>query len=71
MAGLKGSEQAHPDQHGHVVIVVDGSLAHDAYPSAYWGGLGGQPGRNQTLNFAWTVADRDRISYAEHGLSSS
>jgi hypothetical protein len=66
MAGLKGSEQTHPDPHGHVVVVVDGPLAHDAYPSAYWGSLGGSPGKNETLNFAWTTADRDRISYAEH-----
>ena len=68
MAGMKGSEQTHPDAHGHVVVVVDGPLAHGAYPSAYWGSLGGQPGRNQTLNFAWTAADRDRVSYAEHDL---
>jgi hypothetical protein len=70
MAGPKGSEQAHPDVHGHVVVVVDGPLAHNAYPSSYWGSLGGQPGRNQTLNFAWAVEDRDRFSYAEHSLSS-
>jgi hypothetical protein len=68
IAGLKGSEQTRPDPHGHVVVVVDGPMAHNAYPSAYWGSLGGQPGRNQTLNFAWTVADRDRITYAEHNL---
>jgi len=68
MAGLEGSEQAHPDQHGHVVVVVDGPLAHGAYPTAYWGSLGGQPGRNQTLNFAWTAEDRDRISYAERDI---
>ncbi len=68
MVGLKGSEQAHPDPHGHVVVVVDGPLAHGAYPSGYWGSLRGQPGRNQTLNFAWTAEDRDRISYAEHDL---
>jgi hypothetical protein len=68
MAGLKGSEQAHPDVHGHVVVVVDGPLARDTYPTAYWGSLGGQPGRDQTLNFAWTAQDRDRVSYAEHDV---
>jgi hypothetical protein len=36
VAGLKGSEQTHPDPHGHVVVVVDGDLAHNAYPHAYW-----------------------------------
>ena len=68
IAELKGSEQARPDPHGHVVVVVDGALARNAYPTAYWGSLGGQPGRDQTLNFAWIPQDRDRISYAEHDL---
>jgi hypothetical protein len=68
IAGLKGSEQTHPDPHGHVVVVVDGPLARHAYPSAYWGSLHGQPGKDQTLNFAWIEADRDRISYAAHDL---
>jgi hypothetical protein len=68
LGGLKGSEQAHKDQHGHVVVVVDGPLARGAYPSAFWGSLGGSPGRDLTTNFAWVVADRDRISYAEHAL---
>jgi hypothetical protein len=68
IAGLKGSEQARQDPHGHVVVVVDGPLAQNAYPSAYWGSLGGQPGRDQTLNFAWTVDDRDRIAYAAKDL---
>jgi hypothetical protein len=68
IAGLKGAEQAVPNPHGHVVVVVDGPLAHDAYPTAYWGSLGGQPGKDQTLNWAWTTADRDRVSYAQHPL---
>jgi hypothetical protein len=68
IAGLKGSEQVRPDAHGHVVIVVDGPLARGRYPSAYWGSLGGHPGRNQTLNFAWIAADRDRITYAAHAV---
>jgi hypothetical protein len=64
IAGLKGAEQAHPDPHGHVVVVVIGPLAHDAYPTAWWGSLGGVPGAGETLNYAWTTADRDRITYA-------
>jgi hypothetical protein len=69
IAGLKGGEQANPDPHGHVVVVVDGPLARGAYPSAYWGSLGGTPGRDQTINFAWTADDRDRVSYAQHDLT--
>lgn len=69
IGGLKGAEQAVPNAHGHVVVVVDGPLAHDAYPTAFWGSLGGQPGQDQTLNWAWTAADRDRVSYARHALA--
>jgi hypothetical protein len=68
IAGLKGSEQARPDVHGHVVVVVGGPLAHDAYPSAYWGRLGGVGAKDQTINWAWTTDDRDHVSYAEHDL---
>jgi hypothetical protein len=37
------------------------------YFSAH-GSLGGPPGRNQTVNFAWTADDRDRISYGALAL---
>lgn len=43
------------DAHGHVVVVVPGTLAHGRYPSAWWGSLGGSPGR-------------DHVSYAAHSL---
>ena len=68
IAGLKGAEQANPDPHGHVVVVVDGPLAHDAYPSAYWGQLGGIGKKDTTINWAWTTADRDNVTYAERPL---
>jgi hypothetical protein len=68
IAGLKGSEQTHPDAHGHVVVVVGEPLAHGAYPSAYWGRLGGVGARDQTINWAWTTDDRDHISYAAHDI---
>lgn len=71
IGGLKGSEQAHPNPHGHVVVVVDGPLAHNAYPSAYWGSLGGKSGNHDTTNDAWIAQDRDRVSYAEHAIKIS
>lgn len=71
IAGMKGAEQTHPDPHGHVVIVVDGPLARNAYPTAYWGSLGDEPGRGVTLNFAWIKEDRDRIFYAAHSIPST
>ena len=68
IAGMKGAEQTVPDPHGHVVVVVNGPLARGAYPTAYWGSLGGEAGRGVTLNFAWIKEDRDRIFYAAHNI---
>lgn len=68
IGGLKGSEQSNPDPHGHVVVVVNGPLAHDAYPSAYWGRLGGGGAKDKTINWAWRAEDRDRVSYAERDI---
>ncbi len=68
VGGLRGEEQFQHSNHGHVVIVVDGPLAHGRYPSAYWGSLGGQPAKFETVNWAWTEHDRDRVTYAEHDL---
>jgi hypothetical protein len=68
IGGLKGSEQARPGPHGHVVVVVAGPLAHGAYPSAYWGRLGGTGDKDKTINWAWNAQDRDKVSYAEHDL---
>ena len=69
IAGLRGDEQTHPDAHGHVVVVVAGQpLAHDKYPFAYWGRLGGGGMRDQTINWAWRAEDRDNITYASHDI---
>jgi len=64
VAGMRGSDQTRPAEHGHVVVVVKGELAHDRYPSAYWGKLGDIGKKNKTLNHAWNRQDRDRIIYA-------
>ncbi len=69
VGGLKGAEQTTPNPHGHVVVVVPGPLARNAYPTAWWGSLGGQPGKNQTINYAWVAGDRDRVSYAAHDIA--
>ena len=64
IAGLNGADQANPDPaHGHVVVVVQGPLAHGLYPTAYWGQLGGVGKKDTTLNWAWTEADRDKLVY--------
>jgi len=64
VAGLKGSDQGEPSQHGHVVVVVRGELAHEKYPTAYWGRLGAVGSKAQTINFAWNSQDRDKVIYA-------
>jgi hypothetical protein len=68
VGGLRGDQQFKPSNHGHVVVVVAGPLAHDRYPSAYWGRLGGGGAKFETINWAWTEHDRDRVIYAAHDL---
>lgn len=68
IGGLRGDEQANPDPHGHVVVVVAGPLAHGKYPSAYWGRLGGGGMKDQTVNWAWRQEDRDNVTYAAHEI---
>ena len=50
--------------HGHVVVVVQGPLAHGKYPTGYWGRLGATGMKNTTINWAWNATDRDKVSYA-------
>ena len=75
IGGLRGDEQASPDPHGHVVVVVattpGQTLAHGKYPFAYWGKLGGMGAKDQTTNFAWNAADRDKVTYAAHDIPPS
>jgi hypothetical protein len=63
IAGLNGADQQVPDAHGHVVVVVQGALAHGLYPTAYWGQLGGVGKKDMTLNWAWRAGDRDHVVY--------
>jgi hypothetical protein len=70
IAGLKGADQAKPDPHGHVVVVVSGPLdpSHGKYPTAYWGRLGSVGAKAQTINWAWRAGDRDRVGYFANSL---
>jgi hypothetical protein len=63
IGGLRGDEQQVPSQHGHAVVVVSGPLAKDAYPTAYWGTLGGAGERAKTTNWAWKSVDRDKVIF--------
>lgn len=64
IAGLEGHNHVPSRAHGHVVVVVDGQLAHEKYPTAYWGMLGGVGKKAATLNWAWNNTDRDAVVYA-------
>jgi hypothetical protein len=68
IGGPKGSEQEHPDPYGHVAVVVGRPLKDDAYPSAYWGRLGGKGAKDEAVDWAWRAGDRDRVSDAAHDL---
>jgi len=75
IGGLRGDQQANPDPHGHVVVVVatapGQSLAHGKYPFAYWGRLGGVGEKDQTVNWAWKAQDLDNVTYAAHDIAAS
>jgi hypothetical protein len=59
IAGLKA------DDNGHVAIIVPGSLAHEKYPTGYWGSIGaGMAYKNTTINYSWDKSDRDKVIYA-------
>jgi hypothetical protein len=69
IGGVKAS------RHGHVVVVVDGPLAHNKYPYAFWGSyqaltiLGqtvnaGFSRGHGTLNYAFPKDQRDQVFYA-------
>jgi hypothetical protein len=72
IAGLKGADHNPPRVHGHVVVVVSGPLANGKYPTGYWGSLdGANPGRNETLNYAWNSSDRDSVEYYGKALAGT
>ena len=58
VAGLKATPN------GHVAVVVGGPLNREKYPSGYWGKLGGQGKKNETLNWSWTLTDLAKVTYA-------
>ena len=48
---------------GHVVVVTAGPLAHQKYPTASWGRLGGIGAKAKTVNYSWNAVDRDKVKY--------
>jgi hypothetical protein len=73
IAGLRGADQANPDPHGHVVVVVKGAMVASSdghsYPLGYWGRLGSVGAKDKGLNFAWSAADRPHVFYASIAIA--
>jgi len=68
IGALRSNEHEPSRNNGHVVIVTGEPLAHDLYPTAYWGTLGGVGRKATTTNYAWREGDRDRVRYFGHRL---
>jgi hypothetical protein len=68
------SSTALGDAHGHVVVVVDGPLDRDKYPTAYWGSLNPRirdaGAAGTTINFSFSQADRDKVVYASRNAEN-
>lgn len=64
IGGLKSTDHSPPRSNGHVVVVVKGGLAHNKYPTGYWGSLNGNGEKNKTINYAWNTSDRDNVTYS-------
>jgi hypothetical protein len=64
IAGLKSSEHDPPRNHGHVAVVVDGSLYNGKYPLVWGGSIGSaqSPG-TKSVGEVWRKSDRDAVRY--------
>jgi hypothetical protein len=79
VAGLSTGDMG--DDHGHIVVVVKGALAHNKYPTAYWGTinhtdtqgneteLSKNGGKGVGLNWSFNKTDRDKVRYYSHPIN--
>ena len=67
LAVLKGSDHSPARTHGHVGVVVDGTLYRNAYPKLWCGSLGGlaKSQGEKSVGEVWNRADRDNVTYYE------
>jgi hypothetical protein len=66
IAGLNSADHNPPRPNGHVVIVVDGPLYHDKYPSVWGGSIAGPVARSKgtkSVGEVWNPKDRDAVRY--------
>lgn len=46
-----------------MAIITPGIMAHNKYPTVYWGILNGVGQKAITINWSWNKADRDKVIY--------
>jgi len=67
LAVLKGADHTPARTHGHVGVVVTGTLYRDKYPKLWCGSLGGlaKSQGEKSVGEVWNRADRDNVKYYE------
>jgi hypothetical protein len=67
LAGLRSGDHTKTVSQGHVVIVINGPLYRNKYPTC-WGGSTGsaQSKGNKTVGEVWSPTDRDKVTYHMH-----
>ncbi len=68
IAVLKGADHHPARHHGHVGVVVAGTLYRGLYPMLWCGSLGGQAQSqgDKSVGEVWARADRDSVEYYEY-----
>ena len=67
IVGLKGSAHSDNRAHGHVAVVVTGTLYRSIYPKVWCGGstLGRSDG-TKSVGEVWSRSDRDNVKYFKY-----
>lgn len=69
IVGLKGADHTPARSHGHVGIVVSGTLYRGLYPMMWCGSIGqAQSQGDKSVGEVWSRADRDNVGYYEYSV---
>ncbi|HWC97850.1 MAG TPA: hypothetical protein VG456_13895 [Candidatus Sulfopaludibacter sp.] len=69
LAGLKSKDHHDGRSHGHLAVVVPGTLYHGKYPRVWCGGGPmGQSQGDKTVGEVWNTKDRDKVKYFYYSL---
>ena len=70
VAGLKSSEHKPARTHGHVAVVVSGTMYRGKYPKCWCGSIGGaQSQGTKSTGEIWNNKDRDSVVYYMYPLA--